>query len=116
MRVIIGQLITLHSYDECKLYVEYDRSEEAYWRFLYDVPHCWDSEFENRNIISSFRRLRGCLYPALSKIFEERKSEFETGNKRDFDTRYVILLLDRNIIATNAVIRSILDYKEVSRD
>lgn len=111
MRVIIGQLITLHSYDECKLYVEYDRSEEAYWRFLYDVPHCWDSEFENRNIISSSGDL-GVALPALSKIFEERKSEFETGNKRDFDTRYVILLLDRNIIATNAVIRSILDYKE----
>lgn len=111
LNAIISQLITLHSYDECKLFVEFDKSEESFWRYLYDVPHCWDDDMENRNIISSPGDL-GVALPILSQIFDERKAAFESGSKREFDKRYVVILMNRALISTNATIKSIIEHKE----
>lgn len=111
LNIIITQLVTLHCYDECKLYVEFDRSEESYWRYLYDIPHCWDDDLENRNIISSAGDL-GVAMPVLSKVFDDRKAAFEAGELKEYDKRYVIILMNRTLISTNAVIKSIWEYKE----
>ena len=111
MNIIYTQLVTLHCYDECKLYVEFDRSEESYWRYLYDIPHCWDDDLENRNIISSAGDL-GVAMPLLSKVFDDRKAAFEAGELKEYDKRYVIILMNRTLISTNAVIKSIWEYKE----
>lgn len=111
LNVIISQLVTLHSYDECKLYVEFDKSEESYWRYLYDVPHCWDDDQENRNIISSASDL-GVAMPVLSRVFDERRAAYESGGLKEYDKRYVIILVDRTLVSTNAVIKSIWEYKE----
>ena len=111
LNVIISQIISLHSYDECKLFVEFDKSEETYWRYLYDVPHCWDDDMENRNIISTAGDL-GVALPVLSQIFDKRKTEFEAGAQQKYDKRYVVILLNRTLISTNATIKSILEYKD----
>ncbi|NCB70392.1 MAG: type VII secretion protein EssC [Clostridia bacterium] len=111
LNLIISQLVTLHSYDECKLYVEFDKAEEPYWRYLYDIPHCWDEDQENRNIVNSTGDL-GVAMPVLSRVFDERRAAFESGGLKEYDKRYVIILMNRALISTNAVIKSIWEYKE----
>ena len=110
MKLIISQLITLHSYDECKIFAAFSHKEQAHWSFLYDVPHCWDNDFNNRNIVTNSSELNTCM-STLGTIFEERKAQVEAGINPEFNVRYVVLLMDRELVATNATIRSILDYK-----
>lgn len=111
VKIIISQLVSSHSYNDCKLVVEYSKEEEDYWKFLYDLPHCWDDAFENRAILSSSGDLGIALAP-LSKVFERRKEEFEQSNRKEFGIRYVLILLDRSMVQVNAIVRSILEYKE----
>lgn len=111
IRSIVIQLSTLHSHDECKLFAVVDPNRISQWRFLYDLPHCWDDNYETRNVICSQREL-GVAAQKLSQIFETRKTEFESGNKKNLDKRYVLILMDKDIVSTNTVIQSIIEYKE----
>ena len=108
---IIIQLATLHSYDECKLYVIFDPAQMNHWKYLYDLPHCWDDKHENRNVITTVNEANIALQK-LSQIFEERKEESKLSSKKEYDKRYVLIILDRTIASSNAIIKSILETKD----
>lgn len=44
LKALILQMISLHSYDELKIMLVADRSEEAEWNFVKWIPHFWSTD------------------------------------------------------------------------
>ncbi len=87
---LILQLVSLHSYDEVKIIVITDRSEEAKWKFVRYLPHIWNNNRTIRYFAQTMDEVKE-LSAILEKEILDRKNISQTP-KRVFLPYYICIV------------------------
>lgn len=107
---LILQLTVLHSYDEVKLVLLYDESQESLLSFSRFLPHCMDNEQRIRYIATNPEEAKN-LSTDLEPVIDRRK-QMNGEDLEDEESYYVVLCLDKKLAAKAEFIRSLLESKE----
>lgn len=107
-RNLILQLVTLHSYDEVKIVLIYDESQD--FSFARWLPHTMNNERTVRYIATNSDEVKE-LSTSLDSVIEYRKS-LSDGKLADENPYYVIIALDKELAAKAECVRRVLDSKE----
>lgn len=107
-RNLILQLVTLHSYDEVKIVLIYDESQD--FSFARWLPHTMNNERTVRYIATNSDEVKE-LSTSLDSVIEYRKS-LSDGKLADESPYYVIIALDKELAAKAECVRRVLDSKE----
>ena len=107
---LILQTVALHSYDEVKIVLIYDESDEAEISFVRWLPHTMNNERTVRYIASNSDEAKE-LSSSLDAIIEYRK-ELSENKLEDEEPYFVIFCLDKELAAKTECVRRILDHKE----
>jgi S-DNA-T family DNA segregation ATPase FtsK/SpoIIIE len=107
---LILQLVTLHSYDEVKIALIYDESDEEEFSFARWLPHTMDNEKTVRYIATNSEEAKG-LSSSLDAVIEYRK-EISESKLEDEAPYYVIICLDKGLASKTECVRRILEHKK----
>lgn len=109
-RNLILQIVSLHSYDEVKLVMIYDESDEKSFDFVRWLPHTMNNEKTVRYIATDSEEAK-ILSNSLDGIIESRK-EMSDSKLEDEQTYFVIFCLDKELAARTECVRRILELKK----
>ena len=109
-KILILQLIALHSYDEVKLVLVYDESDAEELTFTHFLPHVMNNERTVRYIATNSGEAKE-LSASLDAIVEYRKGLGET-KLEDESPHFVIICLDKELTDKTECVRRIQEHKE----
>ena len=95
IKVMIMQMISLHSYDELKIMLIADESDYDTWSFVKNIPHFWDNEKSIRFFGTTTDDTK-----ELSSYIEKNilpRSEMNNAGIEDMSPYYVIIVTDRQM-------------------
>lgn len=107
---LILQLTALHSYDEMKLVVLYDESDEAEMSFVRWLPHTMDNRRSIRYIATNSEEAK-TLSADLDSVIQYRKT-LNPDQLKEQSPYYVVLCLDKKLAARAESLRDVLGHKE----
>jgi len=103
---LIVQMVALHSYDELKIALIYDESDEGAFSFARWLPHLMSNDRANRYIATNADEAKE-LSATLDTIIEYRKALIN-GNG---EPHFVIICLDKELSTKTECIRRIQESK-----
>lgn len=109
-RYLILQIVSLHSYDEVKLVMLYDESDEKSLDFVRWLPHTMNNEKTIRYIATNSEEIK-ILSNSLSSIIESR-NEMSESNLENELPYFVVLCLDKELASKAEFVRRLLDLKK----
>lgn len=106
IKMLILQMISLHSYDELKIILVADNSNKE-WDFIKFIPHFWDDEKKVRFFATSSDEVK-----ELSAYIDRNIISRAEGDNRD-DTKYspyyVVIAADKKLADTSAALKQLLE-------
>lgn len=109
-RSIILQIVSLHSYDEVKLALIYDESDEKSFDFVRWLPHTMNNEKTFRYIATNPEEVK-VLSSSLDVIIENRK-DLSDSKLEDEQPYFVVICLDKELTSKAECVRRILELKK----
>ncbi|MGN0578599.1 MAG: type VII secretion protein EssC [Ruminiclostridium sp.] len=106
---LIFQLVTTHSYDEVKLVMLYDESDEEKYSFTRWLPHTMNDERTVRYIATNSQEAKA-LSSTLDTVIEKRK-KMSDNQLEDEKPYYFILCLDKELALKTECVRRVLENK-----
>ena len=110
---LILQITALHSYDEVKLAVLYDKSDEDALSFVRWLPHTMDNHQSVRYIATTPEEAKA-LSGDLDTIIEHRKT-LPPDQLNDVVPHFVVICLSKKLAVKTQCLRSLLESKESIR-
>lgn len=107
---LILQLTVLHSYDEVKLVVLYDKEDEEQFSFVRWLPHTMDNDRQIRYLASTLDEVNS-LSADLEKIIDYRKALNQEQLKDELPT-FVVLCTSKKLGAKAEFMRSLMQSKD----
>lgn len=109
-KMLILQLAALHSYDEVKLVVLYDSSDEEELSFVRWLPHTMDNDRRIRYIATTPEEAKN-LSADLDAIIEHRKA-LSADQLADEAPYFVVLCLNKKLASKTECLRAVMEHKE----
>lgn len=109
-RSLILQIVSLHSYDEVKLVLIYDESDEKSFDFVRWLPHAMNNEKTVRYIATNPEEAK-VLSSSLDGIIETRKG-LSDSKLEDESPYFVVFCLDKELSSKAECVRRILENKK----
>ncbi len=109
LRVLILQMIALHSYDELKIVLIADNSEKD-WDFIRYIPHFWNDDKTMRFFATNTDEVK-----ELSAFIDNSiLSRGEEGHKdySEYSPYYVVIVADKKMAEKSDSIGQLLKYKK----
>lgn len=104
---LILQLTSLHSYDELKLCLVYNPSEEDHWTFAKWLPHVWADNQQLRMIATDSNELKE-VANYLENQYYQRIHLTKSDELDKLTPHYVLLVLDKDLIEKMPLYQKIL--------
>ncbi len=95
LKVVVTNIISLHSPDEVKLVFIYNAADIHQLRWANDLPHTWSNDKKQRYVATN-RAEAKTLLSALDETITERESILQKDEPRT--PHYVFLVLDEQLI------------------
>ncbi|MDR0272801.1 MAG: type VII secretion protein EssC, partial [Clostridiales bacterium] len=107
---LILQIVALHSYDEVKIVMIYDESDEEQFAFARWLPHTMNNERAVRYIATNFDEAKE-LSASLDAIIECRK-QLSESKLEDESPHFVVICLDKVLASKTECVRRIQEHKK----
>lgn len=106
LKVMVTNIISLHSSDEVKLVLIYNSADEGRLKWANDLPHTWSNDKKQRYVATN-REEAKILLSNLEEIISEREA---IAQNSDIKTPvYVVLVLDEHLVADLPFRRVLID-------
>lgn len=109
---IMLQLVSLHGYDEVKIVMITDETDEFTWRFAKYLPHVWDDNKNVRFFAQTIDDVKG-----ISSVLEREvlsRKDVSQHNDEPFTPYYVCIITSSVLRKKCAVLGKLLKEKELS--
>ncbi|MBR2944726.1 MAG: type VII secretion protein EssC [Clostridia bacterium] len=110
-KVIVSNIVALHSPDEVKIALIYNSSDLSSLKWANDLPHTWSNDRKRRYVATTPQEARALL-AHLDEVVSDRETSQE-GNE-DMLPRYVVLVLDDNLIEDLPFRKRLIDKDNTS--
>lgn len=107
---LILQTVALHSYDEVKLVLLYNESDEDDLSFIRWLPHTMNNEKTTRYIATNIDEAKE-LSASLDVIIEYRKT-VDINKLADETPYFLIICLDKELASKTDCVRRVLEHKD----
>lgn len=108
LKMLVLQIVTLHSYDEVKVVLIADNENEE-WNFVRYIPHFWDNDKNTRFFatnIDEVKELSAFLDNNLLSRGDNERQEFT-----EFSPYYVVVAADKKLAESSDVIEQLAKFK-----
>ena len=108
---LILQLVALHSYDELKLIMIYEKKEQDVWEFTKWLPHVWNKEAGIRFIANTPNEVRE-ISSFLEQEIAKREASQSDEELADATPHYVIFAMDKALASKAEALNGIYRHKK----
>lgn len=108
LKMLVLQIVTLHSYDEVKVVLIADNENEE-WNFVRYIPHFWDNDKNTRFFatnVDEVKELSAFLDNNLLSREDNERQEFT-----EFSPYYVVIAADKKLAESSDVIEQLAKFK-----
>lgn len=108
LKMLVLQIVTLHSYDEVKVVLIADNENEE-WNFVRYIPHFWDNDKNTRFFatnVDEVKELSAFLDNNLLSRGDNERQEFT-----EFSPYYVVIAADKKLAESSDVIEQLAKFK-----
>ncbi len=108
LKMLVLQIVTLHSYDEVKVVLIADNDNEE-WNFVRYIPHFWDNEKNTRFFATNADEVK-----ELSAFLDNNllsRGDNERQELTDFSPYYVVIAADKKLAESSDVIEQLAKFK-----
>lgn len=108
LKVIVTNIVSLHSSDEVKLVLIYNSADAGKLKWANDLPHTWSNDKKQRYVATN-REETKVLLSNLDEMISERELTLSQADIRT--PHYIVLVLDEYLIEDMLFKRVLLDYE-----
>lgn len=108
LKSLLLQMIALHSYDELKIILILNESDEEFWQFAKYIPHFWSNDRTARFFASNMDEVKA-LSAYTEKVFRERPDR-ETRDEI-ISPHYVCICTDAALGKKCEALQNLIKYK-----
>ena len=110
LKVMLLQLMALHSYDEVTVKMITDKSNEEEWNFIRWIPHLWNNEKTVRFFATSADEVKE-LSSIIEKNILSREDNSNNDDYTDYAPYYVIFSTSKDLFKKCEAAQRLLNYK-----
>ena len=110
LKVMLLQIVALHSYDEVKVMMITDKNNEEEWNFAKWIPHLWNNEKTIRFFASSADEVKE-LSAIIEKSILSREDNDNSQDYTEYSPYYVILSTSKELFKKCEAAQKLLNYK-----
>ena len=111
LKMLLLQIVALHSYDEVKVILIADNSN-GNWDFVRFIPHFWDNEKKTRFLATNVAEVKDLSAFMESQILS--RGDKDNQDYSEFSPYYVILAADKKLAEGSDAFMQLLKYKNNS--
>ena len=110
-RLLVSQIVSLHSYDEVKLVFLTDEQEAKEWAWAKMLPHVFDNTHTSRYFATNLEEARS-LSLFFEKLIGERIEKKQTFEEEKTTPYYVVVSSNRDIALKTEFVEKLLQVPE----